>query len=62
MQSAAPNAQIVQSVGPTRPFVHVAGPTGPQVNDVGTSMKVAGFRQKWKKQKTKAKEVEVVVS
>jgi len=42
--------------------VQAAGPTGPQVNDAGSSVKVAGVRQKRKKQSTKAKDVEVVVS
>jgi len=52
----------VQAAGLTGPSVQAAGPTGPQVNDAGPSVKVDGVRQKRKKQRTKAKDVEVVVS
>jgi len=52
----------VQAAGTSGLFVHHAGPTGPQVNDAGPSVKVAAVRQKRKRQRTKAKDVEVVVS
>jgi len=52
----------VQAADTSGPFVHHAGPTGPQVNDAGPSVKVVAVRQKRKRHRTKAKDVEVVVS
>jgi len=52
----------VQATGTTGPYVHHACPTGPHVNDAGPSVKVAAVRQNRKRQRTKAKDVEVVVS
>lgn len=62
MAKEGTSGPFVQSTSPSGPFVYGVGPNGPHVNDAGPFVKVFGVRQKRMKQKTKAREVEVVVS